>query len=478
MTTEDELFASVDALLEEEPQLPPPAERARLREAAGVTQGRLATVLRSTAQTVANWESGRSEPRPPRLAAYRRLLEGWAAKYPPPGTHTEPAPAAPTAPAPASSPMPGTPAASDRSAAFTASTDSTDSADATAAVRSEAGPAGAEEPSRDGAPRPERGSARAGARRTGRRGTAPGPRADPVPDGSDSGPPHGPLAVLDGEGDAHAADGLVLSCPAATLPELAEWALAAGLGARRLHRHGREADPLVVLTESAALRLGLPAELSTPHQRRELRLEDDHPVVREVLTAGWQLTRRGLGPWARLYRPVHEGLRRCVQLAVLPWEALDPRTWPGLAELPPPVIAGALTDYARRVLTPRGSPAVSGLELMTSLRPPTRPVRDRSGGWASAPNPGGLGTEAVDPAPPEAPAEHPVAQGWTGGFLDEEAYQWCRGRGHPDRGGVRAPPRRRAGHQRGVPRGGLAAARRVERPAPRPGARLRPADSR
>ncbi|MDQ0578148.1 hypothetical protein QF030_000326 [Streptomyces rishiriensis] len=28
-TSEEELFASVDALLEEEPQLPPPAERAR-----------------------------------------------------------------------------------------------------------------------------------------------------------------------------------------------------------------------------------------------------------------------------------------------------------------------------------------------------------------------------------------------------------------------------------------------------------------
>lgn len=29
-------------------------------------------------------------------------------------------------------------------------------------------------------------------------------------------------------------------------------------------------------------------------------------------------------------------------------------------------------------------------------------------------------------APPEAPAEHLVAQGWEGGFLDEEVYQWVR----------------------------------------------------
>lgn len=38
MASEEELFASVDALLKEEPQLPPPAERARLREAAGITR--------------------------------------------------------------------------------------------------------------------------------------------------------------------------------------------------------------------------------------------------------------------------------------------------------------------------------------------------------------------------------------------------------------------------------------------------------
>ncbi|MER5587207.1 hypothetical protein ABT090_36985 [Streptomyces asoensis] len=42
MASEEELFASVDALLNEEPHLPPPAERARLREAAGITQTRLA----------------------------------------------------------------------------------------------------------------------------------------------------------------------------------------------------------------------------------------------------------------------------------------------------------------------------------------------------------------------------------------------------------------------------------------------------
>ncbi|MCG3041114.1 helix-turn-helix domain-containing protein, partial [Streptomyces sp. S1A] len=104
MPTEEELFASVDALLEEEPQLPPPAERARLREAAGITQARLAQAMKSTLQTVKNWENGRAEPRPPRLQAYQRLLEGWAAKYP--GAEAASPPSAPAPQEPTAAPEP------------------------------------------------------------------------------------------------------------------------------------------------------------------------------------------------------------------------------------------------------------------------------------------------------------------------------------------------------------------------------------
>ncbi|AJC62110.1 transcriptional regulator [Streptomyces sp. 769] len=120
MPTEDELFAAVDALLEDEPEMPPPAERTRLREAARVSQARLAQTLQTSTQTVKNWEAGRSEPRPPRRQAYQRLLNGWAEKYPQPAeaelaTETaraseiltrstdQPTPAAPAAEAPATS---------------------------------------------------------------------------------------------------------------------------------------------------------------------------------------------------------------------------------------------------------------------------------------------------------------------------------------------------------------------------------------
>jgi len=387
MATEEELFASVDALLEEEPQLPPPAERARLREAAGITQARLAVALKTTTQTVKNYENGRTEPKPPRLEAYQRLLNGWAARFP---AHGVPAIAPTPAPTSRPEPVPET---------FT-------------------GSAATETPA---APAPESPTVRPAAA-TSRRPAQ--QRAVPAVDARF---PHGPLAVLDGDGSAYGVDGIVLDCPATTIPQLVEWTLKeSGLGAPKLHKNGKDADPLIVITAAAAVKFGLPERLE---DRRGLRLEEDHPVVKQVLKAKWQLTKRGFGPWARIYRKAQGRERQCVQLAILPWDALDGRSWPGVTEteMEPADIARVLGVYAQRVITPRGSTAVTGLELMTALRPPTRAVRDeQSGNWISGHNPGSLGTEAIAPAPPEARPEHPVAQGWTGGFLNEEAYQWVR----------------------------------------------------
>ncbi|PJN33387.1 transcriptional regulator [Streptomyces sp. CB02613] len=247
---------------------------------------------------------------------------------------------------------------------------------------------------------------------------------------TDSRFPNGPLAVLDGHGSAYGVDDLVMHCPAITIPELVEWTLTeSGLGAARLHRNGKDADPLIVLTADAAVKLGLPEHLEGHDQRRSLRLPEDHPVVKQVAKARWQLTQRGFGPWARVYRKAQGRDRQCVQLAILSWDALDERSWPGVADMDPADIARVLGTYATRVTTPRGSTAVSGLELMTALRPPTRAVREAAtGAWVSGHNAGSLGTDPVDPAPPEATPEHPVVveTGWTGGFLNEEAYQWVR----------------------------------------------------
>ncbi|MGQ7754800.1 telomere-associated protein Tap (plasmid) [Streptomyces sp. WC2508] len=390
MASEEELFANIDALLAEEPQLPPPAERARLREAAGITQARLAVALKTSTQTVKNYENGRSEPKSPRLEAYQRLLNGWAAKYPAHGAPSTPAAAPQPAPVPETFTGPAAPEATETETA--------------APVQAPVAP---ERPARPTA--------------TSRR---------PAKPATDPRFPHGPLAVLDGDGSAYGTGGIVLDCPATTVPELVEWTLKeSGLGAAKLNRYGKDSDPLIVLTAAAAVKLGLPERLEGHEQRRSLRLPEDHPVVKQVAKAKWQLTQRGFGPWARIYRKAQGRDRQCVQLAILSWDALDERSWPGVAEMEPADIARVLGVYATRVITPRGSTAVSGLELMTALRPPTKPERDgESGNWVSGYNPGSLGTEPMDPAPPEATPEHPVVvnSGWTGGFLNEEAYQWVR----------------------------------------------------
>ena len=188
MASEEELFANIDALLEEEPQLPPPAERARLREAAGITQARLAVALETSTQTVKNYENGRSEPKPPRLEAYQRLLKGWAAKYPAHG-----GPAAAPAPAVEPEPVPETftnPAAPEVSEAETV-----------APVKAPATPAAPERP----AARPAVASRRPAGKKTAK------PAVDPRF-------PHGPLAVLDSAGSAYGVEGIVLDCPATTIP--------------------------------------------------------------------------------------------------------------------------------------------------------------------------------------------------------------------------------------------------------------------
>ncbi|MEU1091630.1 helix-turn-helix transcriptional regulator, partial [Streptomyces sp. NPDC005892] len=400
MASEEELFANIDALLEEEPQLPPPAERARLREAAGITQARLAQALKSTVQTVKNYENGRSEPKSPRLEAYQRLLNGWAAKYP--------AHAVPTGRIVAPQPLPVPETFTGPAAAPEVPETQT-----VAPVQAPAAPAAPERP----AARPATSSRRPAAKKA----------AKPVVDPRF---PNGPLAVLDEHGSAYGVDDLVLHCPATTLVELVEWTLReSGLGAPKLNRYGKHSDPLIVLTAAAAVKLGLPERLEGHEQRRSLRLPDDHPVVKQVLKAKWQLTKRGFGPWARIYRKAQGRDRQCAQLAILSWDALDERSWPGVTDMEPADIARVLGTYAQRVTTPRGSTAVSGLELMTALRPPTRAVRDEAtGNWLSGHNAGSLGTEPMDPAPPEATPEHPVVvnSGWSGGFLDEEAYQWVR----------------------------------------------------
>ncbi|MFD3494556.1 telomere-associated protein Tap [Streptomyces sp. NPDC058690] len=402
-----ELFDAVDALIASASPLPPPAERERLRKAHGLTQEQVAGALKVRRATVVSWENGKTEPRAPQREAYARLLAQLAELYP--ANSSEPAPPTSSEP-PATASVPRVPSAPETSF----------EPEPTPAPASSSAPA---TPVRSAPPATPPAERRPAVRKT--------PRSS-SPVAADSQFAHGPLGVLDGDGSLYCVGGLVLDCPAKSLPGLVEWVLdEAQLGAPRLHPSGKDFDPLIVLTDTAAARLGLPERLE---DRRRLRLPDDHKVVQQITKAKWKLTRRGFGPWARVYRPAQGGRRQCVQFAVLPWGALDSRSWGTTDHLHPAGIADVLGTYATRVITPRGSTAVSGLETMTALRPPTRAVKDESSGtWVSGPVPGSL-TEPVDPAPVEAPDEHPVVaalyprthQRTPAEVLDEEAYEWAR----------------------------------------------------
>lgn len=392
-------LSAVDALLaavDDGTVLPAPAERARLREAAGLTQAAVAQALGIRVPSIQAWEEGRAEPKAERLQAYRRLLEGLAQRYPAPQPVASPA----TLRVPASGNPPADPAPQSRTPRPT-----TPSA-----------------PSRSAASRPAQ---------------RPAPPAAAPAAGADERFANGPLAVLavqDGAVLGYCANGLVLDVPVKTLPALVEWTLAEGrLGAPRLDGSGRDADPLLVLTSSVLEYFGVPVEL-TDDERHAGRLAAGHPAVKQVEDAEWQLTRRGFGPWARIYRPAHGSRRMCVQLCIPSWQALDTRSWGHAADLEPADLARVMSLYASRVMTPRGSTAVTGLELMTALHPPTRAsAPDAQGRRHSVHNPGSLGTEPMDPPPCEAINGHPVLshlprfhQRGPAERIFEEAYDWAR----------------------------------------------------
>ncbi|KOV62947.1 hypothetical protein ADL00_23605 [Streptomyces sp. AS58] len=311
---------------------------------------------------------------------------------------TAPAPAAPAVTAPVATPAPALPAA------------------AAPAARPPAAP--------------RRPATAPPARRTKR--TAKKPAARPVP------PEYadGPLAVLgitDGALTAHLADGRTVPCPAKTLQALASWALdkrKIRLGAAKVHDNGFDQDPLIILTESAVAYFGLPTNLA---DQEDLRLPADHKALKSLTKAGWELTKAGFGPWPRIFKRL-DGKRHCIQLFLTPWGALENRVWGQAGELPAGDLARMLGTYARLVITPRGTVAVTGEELMTSLRPPTKAEWSQDEGkYVSAKVPHTLHT-LVDPAPCEAPDEHPVVAADypeegsrpASEALDEEACIWVR----------------------------------------------------
>ncbi|MFD3328688.1 telomere-associated protein Tap [Streptomyces sp. NPDC058701] len=405
-----ELFDAVDALVASRAALPLAAERKRLRVAHGLTLDEVAAALRVRRATVSAWESltKPTEPRGPEREAYARLLAQLAELYPTPEEPAVPVPATFTgAPAPAEAP-----------------TLSTNPAPIAAAPAADFRPAAATRPSGT--------SRRPGVKKAAPAGTPAG--------GTDPRFENGPLAVVDVDEDgqvlAYCTGGLVLDVPAKSLPALVDWTLkAAKLGQPKLSGPGKDADPLLVLTEAALERYGLPVAL-TEEEKHAGRIPEGHKVIKQLTRADWQLTKRGFGPWARIYRPAKGADRQCVQLCIPSWNALDARFWGEAGQLPPVELARCLGVYASRVMTPRGSTAVTGLELMTALHPPTYAVRDEETGvlrQADDKTPGSLGKDPVDCAPCEAPDGHPLLKDLPrfhvrgpAEKLFEEAYDWAR----------------------------------------------------
>ncbi|WP_030390205.1 telomere-associated protein Tap [Streptomyces sp. NRRL S-241] len=431
-------LSAVDALLaavDDGTVLPVPAERVRLREAAALTQAAVAQALGVRVPSIQAWEEGRAEPKAERLQAYRRLLEGLAQRYPAPQPATAPVspPTSPTLPSepepPATPPGPASlPAASSRPAPGQPQP-------------APAPPSGAPRPAPQyppSAPRQAAAARPAVSRRPAvKKAASAGTRAG----GTDPRFANGPLAVVDvddqGQVLAYCTGGLVLDVPAKSLPSLVDWTLKeAKLGAPKLSGPGKDADPLLVLTEAACERYGLPATL-TEEERHAGRLPESHKVIKQLVRAEWKLTKRGFGPWARIYRPATGSERACVQLCIPSWNALDTRHWGTAGQLPPAELARVLGVYATRVMTPRGSTAVTGLELMTALHPPTRASEpDAEGKRHSEHNPGSLGKDAIDPMnwpPCEVPDGHPALKDLPrfhvrgpAEKLFEEAYDWAR----------------------------------------------------
>ncbi|RDD85100.1 telomere-associated protein Tap [Streptomyces parvulus] len=424
-----ELFDAVDALLASRAKLPPPTERKRLRAAHGLTIEEVAGALRVRRATVSGWEAGKTEPRPPERDAYARLLDKLAELYP--ADSVAPVQEAMAPPSSTGRPAPTqiqpTGAASE-AAALTATENIPAPVPDTPAV---AAPAATTRLART--TRSLSTSRRPDAKKAAPSGT---PASNTEPRFV-----NGPLAVVDVEGDgtvlAYCTGGLVLDVPAKSIPALVDWTLrAAKLGQPKLAGPGKDADPLIVLTESALERYGLPVTL-TEQEKHAGRIPDGHKVIKQLTRAEWKLTKRGFGPWARIYRPTTGSERSCVQLCIPSWNALDTRHWGEAGKLPPAELARVLGVYASRVMTPRGSTAVTGLELMTALHPPTRASEpDAAGKRHSEHNPGSLGKDAIDPMnwpPCEVPDGHPVLQDLPrfhvrgpGEKLFEEAYDWAR----------------------------------------------------
>jgi hypothetical protein len=475
------MFAGVDALLaavHAGTVLPAPAERVRLREAAGLTVAAVAQALGTRPATMGAWEAGRSEPAGDRLEAYRRLLEGLAAKYPAPA----PAPEQDVAPAR----VPAAPAATvaavsgpDRGVdgellrfdlapckwcgrptpfryggapghlgdGFCRTQQPATPVPATQPVQSASTaplapsvPVVAAAPAQSSRPNtaPAARSWRPAPARTGGRPTAKGPAGSAGAAGSAV--RWWPAVALDVTPDGWVLDVPLVPAPAGPrLTDFVAW-LGTGLPLRieRVHAAGRGGDGMVVLTAGALTRLGLPVVLpSTDKALAGLQAK----LAKAAASAGMEISDQ-IGPTFHAFRRKGSagGPRTSLRVLVAPWLGQGDARRQATIALAAPLATGpdgtvdGLT-LARRIraftsdlgVAPGASTATTAMLLLDAVRPRIEWVRDETTGeWTSHLREGALpaGDLCVAPA---AGARHPLTRQLIseGGVVcEEEDYKW------------------------------------------------------
>ncbi|MFD4659817.1 hypothetical protein ACFWP2_29790 [Kitasatospora sp. NPDC058444] len=481
----DEILDSVDALLSSvRTGLPAPAERQRLRLAAGLTVTQVAVALRVNSALVRGWEDGTAVPAPDIAPAYNRLLDGLASRFPAPQNPTAaPVPAAteqqavpvarqatldqnpdgspamfqaapcvqcgqpsvyraqgrpmhlggfcrPAAPAPAPvaprteqpTPVPAPVTAPAPEAAPAAEARTRAATPAAPAARPTPRPATPGTPNRSAAARPATRAATASATASAAAQWWPVVALDAAPDGT---------WVLD-----------IPQVPAPAGPKLGDWFawLGTGLPLRieRAHPSGRAGDGTVCLTAAALKQLGLPAALpATEKALASLQAK----LAKAAATVGMEVSEH-IGPTFRAFRRKGSagGRKTSLSITVAPWlgqgdarqQATSALALP-LATAPDGTTDGA--TFARRFrafttdlgVAPGATTATTGMGLLEAVRPREEWVKDAATGeWSAHPREGALpkGDFCV---PPAAGARHPLTRTLLsagGTVCEEEDYKW------------------------------------------------------
>ncbi|MEV7783662.1 helix-turn-helix transcriptional regulator [Kitasatospora sp. NPDC088351] len=470
----DDLFNSVDALLAAvNTGLPVPAERVRLRLAAGLTPAQIAAALRVDSAQVLGWEDGSAVPGQDIAPAYARLLAGLAERFPAPEQPAAPVssvpqaftapvpvqeaadglvvpvldqnpdgslvmgPAAPcvqcgqpsvyraqgrpmhlggfcrpAAPAPEAAVVtqqPALQAPAPTAPAPVAAPAAPAAAASVASVSVRPAPTASPAPSARPCPVPARTATRPAAQR---------------PAGPAAAPRWWPMVALDAAEDGTwALD--IPGFPAPAGPKLGDWFAWLGTGlplrVERAHPAGRGGDGMVCLTAGTLKQLGLPAALPTTEKALTAL---QAKLAKAAATVGMEISDQ-IGPSFHAFRRAGSagGPKTSVRVTVAPWlgqgdgrqQAVSALAAP-LATAPDGTKDGLTLARRFRAFTadlgvaPGATTASTAMLLLDAVRPRVEWVKDQvTGEWSAHPREGALPSGDLC-VPPAAGARHPLTR--------------------------------------------------------------------